>query len=169
MREAQFGFGFAVSENYFSLDRPQLNDADVTARLGLMLNRPTGAGIWRGNFEALGEMFGGGVVKGPGHELLGVTLILRRNMIFHGARIVPYYQFGVGGVYSDAHKERRQRILGSPLLFDVQGGLGARCLVSPNCALYLELDFRHLSDAGLAERNLGLNSAVGWLGASYFF
>ena len=169
MREFQFGMGFAVSQNFHAIERPQLNDADVSARLGWMINNPTGGGIWRGNIELLAEVFGGAVVKGPGDALVGTTLLLRRNMIFRGARLVPYYQIGGGGVYSDAHEDRAQHILGSPLLFDVQGGLGARYLLSPKCALYLELDWRHISNAGLAERNVGLNSVVGWLGASCFF
>ena len=167
--EFQFAGGFAVSQNFHRLDRPQLNDADAQVRLGLMLNRPMGEGIWRGNFEVLIEAFGGAVVKGPGNGLAGTTLVLRRNMILEGWKLVPYYQIGGGGVYSDAHEERPQRILGSPLLFNLQAGFGARYFLRPRNAFFLEFDYRHISNAGMAERNAGLNSAVGWFGASFFF
>lgn len=168
-RELQVGGGFAISQNFHRLDRPQLNDTDVHMRLGLMLNSAAGPGIWRGNFEFLIEAFGGAVVKGPGNELVGTTLVLRRNMILEGWKLVPYYQIGGGGVYSDAHEERPQRILGSPLLFNLQAGFGARYFLRLRNALFLEFDYRHISNAGLAERNAGLNSAVGWFGASFFF
>ena len=168
-RELQVGGGFAISQNFHRLDRPQLNDLDAQVRLGLMLNSPGGDGIWRGNFEVLLDVFGGAIVKGPGRALAGTTMFLRRNVVLLRSKFVPYFQIGGGGVYSDAHEERPQRILGSPLLFNLQTGFGTRFLLTEKSALFLEFDYRHISNAGLAERNAGLNSAVGWFGASCFF
>ena len=168
-RELQVGGGFAISQNFHRLDRPQLNDIDAHVRLGLILNSPGGDGIWRGNFEVLLDVFGGAIVKGPGHALAGTTMLLRRNVVLSHSKFVPYFQIGGGGVYSDAHEERPQRILGSPLLFNLQTGFGTRFFLTEKSALFLEFDYRHISNAGLAERNSGLNSAVGWFGASCFF
>lgn len=168
-RELQFAVGVFVSENYHDELRPQLHDVDATARLGWMLNSPAGRGIVRGNFEFLAEFFGAGIVKGPGQVLAGTTLWLRYNYVQPAARLVPYVQVGAGGVYSDAHEERPQRLLGSAAVFNLQAGFGARYFWTEKCALFLEFDYRHLSNAGAADRNRGLNSAGSWLGASFFF
>jgi Lipid A 3-O-deacylase (PagL) len=146
-----------------------MNDVDVTTRLGWMLSDPVFEGIFRGNFEVVTELFGGGFVKGPADGLMGVTLFLRYNYVQPGARLVPYVHAGGGGVYSDASEAHPQRELGSPLFFNLQAGFGARFFCTETCALFLELNYRHLSNGGLAERNVGLNSAGSWLGVSFFF
>jgi hypothetical protein len=169
VRELQVGSGLFISENYFDPLRPQMNDVDVTTRLGWMLTDPVLEGIFRGNFEFVTEIFGGGFVKGPADGLAGVTLFLRYNYVQPGARFVPYVHAGGGGVYSDASEAQPQRELGSPLLFNLQAGFGARFFCTKKCALFLELNYRHLSNGGLGERNVGLNSAGSWLGASFFF
>jgi hypothetical protein len=89
VRELQLGGGLFVSENYFDVLRPQMNDVDVTTRLGWMLSDPVFEGIFRGNFEVVTELFGGGFVKGPADGLMGVTLFLRYNYVQPGARLVP--------------------------------------------------------------------------------
>ena len=53
--------------------------------------------------------------------------------------------------------------------FDRGGRELPRFLLTEMSALFLEFNYRHISNAGLAERNAGLNSAVGWFGASCFF
>jgi hypothetical protein len=158
-----------VSENYYDVVRPQINDIDATIRLGYMLNTPGTTPFRRANFEVLAELFGGGVIKGPADVIAGTTLFLRYNIVFPGAWLIPYAQIGAGGAYSDAYKQPIQRELGGPLSFNLQAGFGARVLVSPKSAVFMEFDYRHLSNAGIAERNRGLNSGGAWLGASFFF
>lgn len=169
IREFQLGAAFLLSENFHSDLKPQLNDVDASVRLGWMLNSPSGEGIWRGNFEVLAEVFGGAIVKGPGNLFAGTTVFLRRNIVLSETKWVPYWHVGGGGVYSDAYMEHPQRILGTAFLFNLQAGFGTRYFLTPKNALFLEFDYRHISNAGLAERNTGLNSAATWVGASWFF
>jgi len=167
--ELQSGVGLFVSENYFDPLRPQINDVDATVRLGYMLNSPAPMPLLRANFEILAEIFGGGVIKGPADVIAGTTLFLRYNVVYPGAWLIPYVQVGAGGAYSDAYQDPIQRELGGPLSFNLQAGFGARVLVSPTSAVFVEFDYRHLSNAGIADRNRGLNSGGAWLGASFFF
>ena len=167
--ELQIGAGAFFSFGNDELERPELNDADLTARLGWMLNTPSGDGLFRGNVEFLGELFGAGIFEGPGSIFAGATLLLRYNFVQPEARLVPYFQIGVGGVYSDAHEELPQRRLGSALSFNLQTGLGLRFFCSESLAVFVEGNYRHLSNACLADRNNGLNSVGGYLGVSYFF
>lgn len=168
-KELQFGGGLFVSENYFDIYRPQMNDVDATLRLGWMLNSPTGPSIIRGNFELLLEVFGGGFVKGPADVIAGTTVFVRYNWVQPSPKFVPYVHVGGGAAYSDAHQNELQRELGSAVSFNLQVGFGARYLCTEKWGLFLEFDYRHLSNAALAERNVGLNSYGSWLGASYFF
>lgn len=167
--EFQFGVGGFYSFGNYSETRPKLIDVDATVRLGLMLTTAEGDGALRGNWELLLEAFGGAIAEGPGDVLAGASLLLRYNFVQPDARWVPYFQFGGGGAYSDAHEVPRQRLLGSEFMFNLQGGIGLRYLCSSHCAIFVEADYRHLSNAGLADRNCGANSVGGYLGLSWFF
>ena len=47
--------------------------------------------------------------------------------------------------------------------------IGARYLFSDRCAAFIEGGWRHVSNAGIASRNLGLNSLGGLIGVSLFY
>jgi hypothetical protein len=82
---------------------------------------------------------------------------------------VPYLQVGGGGAYSDAFANPIQRQLGGAGSFNLQVGFGGRVFLKERCALFYEFDYRHLSNAGLAESNIGLNSGGALFGVSLFF
>ena len=167
--ELQLAGGFAFSQNFHDIYRPQMNDVDATVRFGYMLTDPLFEGIIRGNIEVLGEVFGGGFVKGPADGLVGATLFFQYNYVQPGWRFVPYEHIGGGAVYSDASNSHPQRELGSPVLFNVQAGFGTRFLCTEKWGLFLEVNWRHMSNAGLADRNTGLNQVSSWLGVNFFF
>ncbi len=168
-RELQIGAGAFFSLHNRSEQRPTNNDADLSVRLGWMISTPDGDGFFRGNHELLVEAFGAFVFQGPGDGLGGLTLFLRRNFVQPDSRIVPYLQFGAGVLLNDIHDDPRQRRVGQAFEFSLQGGLGVRYLCSERCAVFLEGTYCHISNANLSDRNFGLNSWGGLLGASYFF
>lgn len=159
-----------LAGSYFSfVNPPRIDYAIGTVRGGWMLYTPSGEGPLRGNVEFLIEGFGGGIFNGPGSALAGVTLFLRYNFVQPGATIVPYFQIGGGGAYSDVYKDQSQRIIGAEFEFNLQASIGLRCFLSERCAFVVEGGYRHISNAGLAERNIGLNSLGGQIGFSYFY
>jgi hypothetical protein len=78
-------------------DRPDFDIVTGTLRMGWMLNTPEGEGLLRGNFEFLVEVFGGGVINGPGNSLFGGSVLLRYNFVQPEASLVPYFQVGGAG------------------------------------------------------------------------
>ena len=167
--ELQIGTGVFFSFQTTSAKRPQINDAGGHLRLGWMLSSPSGEGFWRGNTEFLLSTQGSGIFKGPGSVLAGGSLILRKNFVQPGSRWVPYAQLEAGALYNDAFEDRVQRALGQSFEFQLGGGFGLRYLASEKWAAFLETDYRHISNAGLASRNAGTNAVGGFLGVSRFF
>ena len=167
--ELQIGTGVFTSFQTTSAKRPQINDAGGHLRFGWMLTSPSGEGFWRGNAEFLLAAQGSGVFKGPGSVFAGGALILRRNFVQPQSRWVPYAQLEAGALYNDGFEDRIQRALGQAFEFQLGGGLGIRYLASEAWAVFLEADYRHISNAGLSSRNAGTNAVGGFLGVSCFF
>lgn len=158
---------------YFSVknsdSRPEVNDVGGLVRAGWMLSDVAGDGFFRGNWEFLIEASASGITTGPGDLLAGAALLLRYNFVGPDGKWVPYIQLGGGGEYSDMHEDQTQRLLGSEWSFNLQAGLGLRYLWSDECALFLEVNYRHISNGDTAERNVGLNSIGAVVGVSLFF
>jgi hypothetical protein len=164
MTGAFFSFTIIPSE------RPTYNDALGAVRVGWMLSDVNGSGILRGNNEFLVEAFGSGVFEGPGSFMAGTTLLLRRNFLSDpDQEVVPYFQLGVGGLYNDAYKDKSQRSIGAALEFNLQASFGVRFFLNESWALTFEAGYRHISNAGLARRNTGVDSLGGSVGLSYLY
>jgi hypothetical protein len=168
-QEAQVLAGAFFSFDPGSRDRLDFDIATGTLRLGWMLNTPEGDSCMRGNFEFLVEVFGGGVINGPGNGLVGGSLLLRYNWVQPDTWIVPYFQIGAGGLYNDAYRDHSQRALGEALEFNLQATVGCRFMMNPHWALVLEGGYLHISNGGLAERNVGVDTLGGRIGVNYFF
>lgn len=167
--EFQLGVGYHFSFNNGGDFRPDLQDLDLNLRYGWMVTSPAGDGFFRGNWELLAELWGGAVTEGPGNVITGLTFLVRYNFIQPDAKCVPYFQVGVGGVYNDIHDSEPQRLIGQAFEFNLQAAFGLRYLFNESTALYLEGGYRHLSNANMADRNLGLNSLGVQVGVSWFF
>jgi lipid A 3-O-deacylase len=150
--------------------RPNTGFALGSLRFGRMLTSPSGSGCLRGNWEILAGVFGGGIFEGPGNALGGADVLLRYNFVQPGARVVPFFQIGGGGVFSDAaHDDQIQHLIGSDWSFVLEGEAGARFLLSSHWAITVGAQFYHISNADIAVRNRGLNALGGVLGVDYFF
>lgn len=150
--------------------RPDMGFVTGAVSYGWMLSDVRGDGLCRGNWEFLLSAFGGGIFEGPGDGLAGAGFAFRYNFVRPQATIVPFIQAGGGGVYSDAaNDDGVQRLLGSDWSFDLQGALGVRFMTSERFSITLKAEYRHFSNAGIADRNNGLNSLGGVLGVSFFY
>ena len=167
--DLQFMGGLMYSLQRTTFERPNFDYAPIVLRLGYMVNNVYGSGFLRGNDEVMLEAIGAPVFVGPGSGLGGLSLLYRRNFLSPNTRLVPYFTAGGGGIYTDAYHERPQRALGSPGEFDLQGAVGLRFRVSTKLTVDTEFSYRHLSNAGLADRNYGTNAIGGMVGVSYGF
>ncbi len=150
-------------------NRPALDYSIEAIRYGWMLNDIHGSSFWRGNDELLLEAFAGEVFKGPKGDFGGGMLILRHNFVQDNSRIIPYVQIGGGGLGNDIFHNQTQTRIGEEFEFTLHGGLGIRWMITDHWALSTEGEYRHISNAGLASRNSGLDSFGGTMGLNYLF
>ena len=158
-------FFFDTTQN----NRPAIDFALDSLRLGIMLNDPSQAGPLSGNFELLGEIFGGGIFNGPGDVMAGATLVMRYNFVQPHARLVPYLQIGAGGVYTNIGEEESRGLISLPVEFNLQGIVGARVMLNDRWSLVLEGAYRHISNAEIKKPNYGIDSGGGNVGLGFFF
>jgi len=169
--EIEFGVGaFGSPWSEGTAKRPDMAFAIAELRFGWMLSDPRGDGFFRGNWEFLLTAFGGGVFDGPGDVLIGAEMLLRYNFVQPGSRLVPFIHIGGGGVYSDAaNDDPIQHLIGTDLSFILEGEIGLRCKLNERCAINCGIDYRHISNAGLAHHNAGVNALGGMIGVSVFY
>jgi len=75
-------------------------------------------------------------------------------------RLVPYLEGGIGVVYTDFQVEGQ----GSRFNFNPQIGIGTEFKVDSGPPFFTALRLSHISNAGLADDNRGVNSVVWMLG-----
>ncbi|MBA3833065.1 MAG: acyloxyacyl hydrolase [Chthoniobacterales bacterium] len=163
-----------VSGAYFFFDsaqnnRPAIDYAINSLRFGIMLYDPQGPSLLAGNFELMGEIFGGGIFDGPGNVLAGSTLIFRYNFIQPRARIIPYLQVGAGGVYTDIDEAESRGLISLPVEFNLQAISGVRYMLNDRWSLVVEAAYRHVSNAEIKKPNFGLDNIGGNVGFGFSF
>jgi opacity protein-like surface antigen len=160
-------FFFDTTKN----NRPSIDFALQSFRLGVMLNDPWEVGLLSGNFELMGEAFGGGIFEGPGNVLLGATLVFRYNFVHQHSRapLIPYLQIGAGGVYTDIDEKESRGLISLPVEFNLQAAIGTRVMLNDRWSLIVEGDYRHISNAEIKKPNFGIDSVGGNLGFGFSF
>ncbi len=163
-----------VSGAYFFFDtgqnnRPAIDYSLNSLRLGIMLYDPTGPGLLAGNFELMGEIFGGGIFDGPGNVMAGSTLIFRYNFVQPQARIIPYLQIGAGGVYTDIGEGESRGLISLPVEFNLQAISGVRYMLNDRWSVVVEAAYRHISNAEIKKPNFGLDNIGGNVGFGFSF
>jgi hypothetical protein len=139
-------------------------------RLGIMFDALCcEKGVFRGATEAVLQFSTDTVVRGPGNIVGGVSLLLRYNFVQPSCRLIPYIQGGGGIVFNDIYKDQTQNVFGQVQEFSVEAGVGLHYLIHPRWSLDLEADYLHISNAGMARRNVGLNAVGGLAGVTYYF
>ncbi|HYT93544.1 MAG TPA: acyloxyacyl hydrolase [Gemmataceae bacterium] len=147
---------------------PTFEYLPVNLRLGCMVTTACGSGCLRGNLEALLELMAAPVTTGFGDVLGGPSLLLRYNFVQPHCRVVPYLQIGGGLLFTDAHEDPTQKAIGQSFEFLLQAGVGCRCFLNDHCSVNAEAGYQHISNAGLADRNLGVNALGGMLSFTYY-
>jgi len=164
MREFGLGLGIGFAAKVFGSKGP--HDLVLTRfYYGWMLGDVVGKDRWyRGNWEVVQEIFGGGQYHPRSRFVIGETTILRFNFAT-GTRWVPFLDAGVGISATDIGPPS----LGSVFEFNEQFGAGFNYFWRNNRSLTLQYRFIHISNAGISEPNLGVNENMFYAGVSWFF
>ena len=107
------------------------------------------------------------MVHGPGSAIANGDIIFRYNFVQPHAVVVPFWQLGLGLNASDISQNHDQRLVGRTQEFTIQTSTGVRVLVNPRWSVDLEAIYQHISNAGTADRNVGVNAVGGLLGATF--
>jgi hypothetical protein len=119
---------------------------------------------FRGNWELIGELFGGCQYRPEGAYFIGAGPHLRYDFAA-GHRWVPFVDLGAGVTATDI----RSGDISTTFEFNLQGGAGAHFFLRDNLALTVQARFIHFSNAGMKFPNLGVNALTGLIGVSWFF
>jgi hypothetical protein len=150
-------------------NRPSIDLAVDSLRLGIMLGNARGTNLLAGNFELLGEVFAGPIFEGPGDVTAGATLFIRYNFVQPRARVIPYLQIGAGGVYTNISEKESGGLVSLPVEFNLQGVGGTRIMLNDRWSFVIEAGYRHISNATIKLPNYGIDSVGGNLGFGFFF
>jgi hypothetical protein len=139
-------------------------------RLGVICNDPhPDWNFCKGCFEVLLEYDYSVIVGDFGSYFTGPNAILRYNFVHPDCIVIPYIQGGAGFVFTDAYRDTTQHLIGEEFEFLLRAEVGLRTMITENLSLDIEGGFQHISNAGLAQRNAGLNTLGGMIGLTFFF
>lgn len=136
-------------------------------RVGYVFAELQGKPPFRGSVEVIGEAVP--VLLAFESRTIysgGLTALLAYHPAT-GTRVVPFLEGGAGVLLSTPRsRDPASQFHASQFNFTLQIGAGIRYFVGERAALSLEYRFHHISDAGLTERNPGLNSDFVLIGFS---
>lgn len=135
-------------------------------RLGKVLTEDHGPGFLRGNFEWAADLIPIYYLRQPGKNAFGggfnaVNLKWNFTTSVHA---VPYLELGGGVLFTDTEVPTAT----STVNFLTHGAVGLHLFVRPNQALTVNTRFEHISNAGLASPNPGINTVQFSAGWSWF-
>jgi len=135
-------------------------------QVGYVFTDKIEAGWLSGGFEILLEPVGAHYVQPFSATLLGASGVLRFNFLAFG-RVVPYWDFGGGVAWTDLAPRIPEQ--STPFEFLLETGPGLRIFLTDHLAIGGAVRLHHISNAGLGDRNTGLNAVLGTIGFSFFF
>ncbi len=154
------GFGVRVFGSTLAHDL-----ALTSVNLGWVFTDVMASDKWyRGNFELLLELFGGGQFNPNDRYFVGLTALLRYNFAT-GSRWVPFVDAGVG--VSNTNIDGPD--LSGNFQFNIQMGAGTHYFLSDRTALTVQYRWLHFSNAHIREPNHGTNTQMFHVGVSWFF
>jgi hypothetical protein len=150
---------------------PDVDYAPLSLRVGYMLTDPCPNWIVPvGTCEVLFDYTAAPITRTFGSYFTGPSLILRYTHHDPTCLVQPYVQGGVGLFFTDAHRAPvYQELIGQSCEFLLRAELGLRFMVTERISLDVEGGLQHISNAGMARRNGGINNLGFAVGLTYSF
>ena len=134
-------------------------------QLGRVLTDEIGSGVVAGNVELLIEPVIAHYNEPFSASAFGGSLVVKYNFLSFG-RWMPFWDGGAGMLWTDLAPRIPEQ--STKFNFILQTGPGVSCFISENLAITVGFRLHHISNAGLGERNIGLNAWLLTLGFSFF-
>ncbi len=164
----EFGFltGYWQGNNAFS-NEPSANRSAVyfLPQLGRVLTDEIGSGWTSGNVELLIEPLAAHYYEPFSASAFGGSLVVKYNFTNFG-RWMPFWDGGAGMLWTDLGPRIPEQ--STQFNFVLQTGPGVSYFVTENMAVTFGIRFHHISNAGIGDRNIGLNGCLFNVGVSFF-
>lgn len=136
----------------------------IMPRIGVIMTDEMDAGLLSGNLEVLVEPFYSRFQNSFSADMVGASLVAKYNLLSFG-RWMPFWDVGVGVLWTDL----APRIVedSNQVNFALQTGPGIQYFATTRMALTLGVRYHHVSNAGIGERNLGLDAVLPYAGVSW--
>lgn len=136
----------------------------IMPRIGVVMTDEMDAGVFSGNLEVLMEPFYGRFKNRFSADTVGASLIIKYNLLSFG-RWIPFWDAGVGLLWTDLAPRIAED--SSQVNFALQTGPGVQYYATTRMALTLGVRYHHISNAGMGERNVGLDAVLPYVGVSW--
>ena len=164
----EFGFltGYWQGNNAFG-NEPSANRSAVyfLPQLGLVLTDEIGSGWTSGNVEVLLEPLAAHYYQPFSASAFGGSLMVKYNFLDFG-RWMPFWDGGAGMLWTDLGPRIPEQ--STQFNFVLQTGPGVSYFVTENTSVTVGIRFHHISNAGIGDRNIGLNGCLFNVGISFF-
>jgi opacity protein-like surface antigen len=135
-------------------------------RIGVVMTDEMNAGVLSGNLQVLVEPFYGRFKNRFSADTVGASLVIKYNLLSFG-RWMPFWDAGVGVLWTDLAPRIAED--SSQVNFALQTGPGVQYFATTYIALTFGVRYHHTSNAGIGERNFGLDAVLPYAGVSWIF
>ncbi|WP_447979959.1 acyloxyacyl hydrolase [Candidatus Nitrospira bockiana] len=140
--------------------------AFLLPRFGIVLTDPFEAGRLTGNLQLIAEPFFARFTRPFSAEAAGGALILKYNLLSFG-RWMPFWEVGAGLLWTNLAPRIPEQSI--PFNFVLETGPGVQYFITTTVSVTAGVRFHHISNAGIGDRNRGLNGVLPYAGFSVFF
>lgn len=133
---------------------------------GLVVTNPIGTAWYQGQVTLGGEMLFTQYVEPLSTYIVALTPTVKYTFLVFD-RLRPYVEAGAGVVWTDLGDRIPEK--GSQFNFNIQVGVGLSYVVMPTTAFNVSYRFQHISNAGTAHPNHGIDAGLVLIGLSKFF
>ncbi len=144
---------------------PNRSATYVLPRIGKVVTGDLGKDLYVGNFEVLFEPLYAHYWEPFHGEAAGGSALFKYNFLAFG-RWMPFWDLGLGMLWTDLAPRIPEQ--SEQFNFVLESGTGTQYFMTESIALTIGARFHHISNAGIGDRNLGLNSVLGYVGVSFF-
>ncbi|MFO0699191.1 MAG: acyloxyacyl hydrolase [Nitrospira sp.] len=138
----------------------------ILPMVGLIVTDELHAGPLSGNVEVAVEPLFARFTKPFAAEAAGGSFVVRYNFLSFG-RWVPYWDAGAGMLWTNLAPRIPEQ--STSFNFVLETGPGARYYLTPSLSMTAGARFHHISNAGLGDRNVGINAYLTYVGFSWSF
>ena len=136
----------------------------IVPRIGVVVTDEMNAGVFSGNVEVLAEPFYGRFKNKFPANTAGASLVIKYNLLSFG-RWVPVWDAGVGLLWTDLAPRIAED--SSQVNFALQTGPGVQYFATTRMAVTVGVRYHHISNAGIGQRNLGLDAVLPYAGVTW--